>query len=575
LTTQNVHADRDVIVAGHDVVINNYLPDSARDHGSFEDLNQTVYEDLNQAAYKVRQFRFGHGSSSGGGRGQSQRQLARQRPVMMLGGHAAVTRFVGRGAEKADLTAWYEGPARVSVLLIHGAGGQGKTRLTREFAGLIADRDDRPIVRETISLTEVPVQPSEGQDESPGTAGKPTGMLLLVDEADLWPSRKLHKLFRDTAALRCDRVRLLLTARSPAEWRSGLHTGLNLPEVTWHDLPLGPLDPISMRELAYAAGQSHAAVLGWAAPPPLTAETWAQLAGSPPLSVELLVLAGIHAVNSRQPAPASLHAAAEQFLQKELRYWEHLYSSHDPHAGSAVSRMRLDPRVMRRAVYTATLTGPLGETTARRVVNLAGLGGALDPQQVLDDHARCYPADDNQYLAPLPTCLAEEFLGLLVPSPARPTTAKTQDPWALNAPFHLLDLLDPQAREDEERTRAANAKAGFAPHLPTPDYSQHTFGPQHRPLVLRLIRAISTWPHLAEKQLYPLAERYPQVLVSLEGIWPELLKIQIQPPDKVLAALSQATAKSLPEDSPERQTAMNALRQLADRNTATTIPSAG
>jgi hypothetical protein len=205
------------------------------------------------------------------------------------------------------------------------------------------------------------------------------------------------------------------------------------------------------------------------------------------------------------------------------------------------------------------------------VVNLAELGGALDPQQILDDHARCYPADDNQYLAPLPTCLAEEFLGLLVPGSTHATGAGTQDKWALNAPFRILDLLDTQARQDEKLTRAAAAKAGFTPRLPTPDYSKHTFGPQHRPLVMRLVRAASIWPHLAEQQLYPLAEHYPHVLTSVESIWPELLKIQIQPPDKVLAALSQAAADSLPQGSPEWRIAMNALRQFADRKTGNTV----
>ena len=567
LTARGLSASRDVIVAGRDVNITNYPPIAAGDLDSFDALNQEPY--------KVRQFGSGYGSSSGGGHAQSRRELARKRPAMMLGGHAAVTPFVGRQAELASLEAWYGGPDRVSVLLVHGAVGQGKTRLTRQFASLIADRRDQPVVRETISLTEVPIQPSAGQDEPADTGVRPAGILLLVDEADLWTSRKLRKLFHDTAALRCDRVRLLLTARSPAEWWPVLHNGLNLPEVTWHDLPLGPLNPPSMRDLASAAARSHAAVLGWAEPPPLTGEIWAQLAESPPLSVELVVLAGIHAANDGQLAPTNPHAAAERFLQKELRYWEHLHGSHDPHPGNAASRIRLVPQVMRRAVYIATLAGPLGEATARRIVGLACLGGAPDPQQLIEDHARCYPADDNQYLAPLPTCLAEEFLGLLVPGSTRPTGPINQDKWALNAPFRILDLLDPQAREDEKLTRTATAKAGFAPRLPTPDYSEHiTFGPQQTPLVMRLVRAASKWPHLAEQQLYPLAELYPQVVTSVEGVWPELLKIRTQPSDKVLAALSQAIVRSMPQHSPEWRMAMNALRQLADRKAGTASSAA-
>ena len=78
------------------------------------------------------------------------------RPALMLGGHAAVTTFVGRAATRiADLTAWYERPERVSAMLVHCTVGQGKTRLTREFARLVAFRDERVIVRETIPLIEV------------------------------------------------------------------------------------------------------------------------------------------------------------------------------------------------------------------------------------------------------------------------------------------------------------------------------------------------------------------------------------------------------------------------------------
>ena len=42
--------------------------------------------------------------------------------------------FTGRGEELAELTAWRDGGEGLSVMLVAGEGGQGKTRLARQFA---------------------------------------------------------------------------------------------------------------------------------------------------------------------------------------------------------------------------------------------------------------------------------------------------------------------------------------------------------------------------------------------------------------------------------------------------------
>jgi hypothetical protein len=565
---------RDVYVAGHDIIqtiVSRSLTPEGRD---------ATVVDEHESLYKVRPFDLGPESlsgagflsggvvSSGGGSSVSQRDLARTRPALMLGGHAAVTTFVGRTTALADLKAWYERPESVSAMLVHGALGQGKTRLTREFVSRVALWDARVIVRETIALTEVSPRLIASQDGSADhrDGAEPTHLLLLVDEADLWPAHKLRKLLRDMAATSYRQIRLLLTGRAAADWWSALEASLSPLDVRWHDLLLQTPDPAEMRELAIAAASSYAARLGWDEPPALPEELWRQLDGCPALSVELMVLARMHAAEAGRSLPGTLREAVEVALHKELRCWEHMHGTTDPFPGSADYRIQLDPRAMRRAVYAATLTGPLGETTARRVVDLAGLGCALDSQQVIDDHARCYPAADSQYLAPLPTCLAEEFLGLLVPDPARPSGTPLRDRWAVTAPFHILGLLDPRECEEEEAARDSAARAGMAPDPPTPGYYPGiTFGPQRKPLVLRLVRASATWPHLAERQLYPLAERYPQVLVRTEGVWSELLNIPAQPSDKALAALGQAADEVLARDSQEWLTAKDTLRKLAER----------
>lgn len=457
-------------------------------------------------------------------------------------------------------------------MLVHGGVGQGKTRLTREFARLVTLKDEQVVVRETLPLTEVsPRQIMSGDEPADDRDfAKPANLLLLVDEADLWPVRKLRKLMHDMAGTGYRQVRLLLTGRAATEWWPPLAASPSLPDLSYDDLLLQAPGPAESRELADAVASSHAAQLEWSKPPPLPEEVWQQLDRCPPLSVELMVVARMHAAEAGLPVPETLHEATEAILYKELRCWEHMHGMTDPVPGSADYRILLNARAMRRAVYTATLTGPLGKTTAKQVVDLAGIGCALDSQQVLDDHARCYPAADSRYLAPLPSCLAEEFLGLLVPDPARPSGALLRDRWAVTAPFHILDLLDPRAREDEDATRDSATKAGLTPNPRTPDYSGLTFGPQHKSLVLRLVRAAAAWPHLAEQQLYPLAERYPQVLARTEGVWSELLNISAEPSCKALAALGQAVDEILPRDGREWLTAKDTLRQFATRKNPTT-----
>ena len=262
---------RDLYVAHRDVIVN------IAERSRFPESRSAPVLDQHESLYLERPFRHrrpfepGPGSSSHsvaslggmvsstGGSRLSPRDQARARPALLLGGHAAVTAFVGRTAELARLRTWFELPAAASAMLVHGAGGQGKTRLTRHFADLMASEGEHVVVRETIPLTEVTVAMVTSEDEPLKHSGgpQPSDLLLLVDEADLWPEPKLLKLLRDMAATGYRRIRVLMTGRSATGW--WLSLAANLPDLACGELLLESPSADELRELAIAAAGSHAA----------------------------------------------------------------------------------------------------------------------------------------------------------------------------------------------------------------------------------------------------------------------------------------------------------------------------
>jgi hypothetical protein len=461
---------------------------------------------------------------------------ARQRPAALLGGDMEITEFVGRHVELDSLMRWYDSADRVSMMLVHGGGGQGKTRLIRYFAEMIRARQEPPQVCEATSLPEVSVPEHErrGEDARPDDVA-PTGLLLLVDEADAWPFGKLLTLLRDAAGSRSERIRVLLTTRASGTWWwSGLRAESG---IACEELPLPALDRAAMQNLAEAAARSLAKAQGLSHPPRLPPEVLNQLADSPPLSVELMVLARMRADPGQ--LPMNLRAAVEVILEKELRYWAALYGAEN----SDQHRIELSQDMMERSVYIATLSGPLPADLALNVVRHAQIRENADPQQVIDDHARCYPPSylDTDRLVPLATCLAEEFLGMLVADGHPQTGLIAPDAWADSAPFRVLGLRPPSEREADERARQRAEAAGIDVPPVAPKYtSAYTFRSELLDLtILRLVRAASTRPHLAERQLYPLAKNYPEAVVMTTNTAQAEL-IATHPPADVLEALERA-----------------------------------
>ena len=55
-------------------------------------------------------------------------------PGSLLAAAVEAVEFTGRGQELAQLAAWRDSGEGLSVMLVTGEGGQGKTRLARQFA---------------------------------------------------------------------------------------------------------------------------------------------------------------------------------------------------------------------------------------------------------------------------------------------------------------------------------------------------------------------------------------------------------------------------------------------------------
>ncbi|OPC76525.1 hypothetical protein B4N89_46790 [Embleya scabrispora] len=100
--------------------------------GVVGDVHVTANTGAERALYRVDAFPKEHAAPTVA--------QARAQPARLLQARYALIDFTGRGAELARLTAWRDGPGAVSVLLVHGAGGQGKTRLAARFAAHTRER---------------------------------------------------------------------------------------------------------------------------------------------------------------------------------------------------------------------------------------------------------------------------------------------------------------------------------------------------------------------------------------------------------------------------------------------------
>ncbi|RKT56542.1 hypothetical protein [Saccharothrix australiensis] len=379
---------------------------------------------------------------------------ARQ-PSLLLGAAGEVVPFGGRDDELRELAAWRDATPGLSVLLLHGPGGQGKTRLAARFAALSADAGWSVFAAR----------------DSPGPPTSPEGdVLVVVDYADRWPYRHLTALV-ERLAEGAGRARVLLVARTAGWWQAvagrAEHLGLHVDA-----LPLGPLGEPD-RPAAFAAARDRfGEVLGapTADGPPTSL---AGRAFGSVLTVHMAALVTVMEARERTTGvPTDPEGMAAYLLRREYRGWRELVERGEG--------FRTAPDELARIVAAAVVTGPV--PAARGDALLAALGL---PATAARDHRACYPPHDpGDVLEPLyPDRLAEDFLALLLPG---------------------------------HRARGFDAEPWTAPLLARVATLAPGGAPANRRVVTALAAAAERWPHVAA-HLADLLRAEPAVAVREGG----------------------------------------------------------
>jgi hypothetical protein len=410
---------------------------------------------------------------------------ARAQPSRLLLAQYQIVPFTGRDRTLDRLAGWVGGEEPVAALLLHAAGGQGKTRLAAQVSAQCTATGWA-----TWQVTHTPT-PVNGTNSGVSQAELPGGaMLAVVDYADRWPASALLALLtqlRDLHAQAGTRVRVLMLARSDGYWWPALaHRADSDLGVDTDQIPLPTLaaDSTGDRAALFTTAAAHfAAALqfeqptgGWPAPD-LTGGGFGQV-----LAVHMAALATIDAAQRGHTPPVRPEAVSEYLLLREQSYWQQLHTrGEDP--------LSTPPEMMHRAVVTATLTGGQPRTVARDALQQAGFadtGPAAD--QIIDDHTACYPpADTRTVLEPLhPDRLGEDLIALSF-SDDHGTGARLARDWAPETVTRLLTTEVPQSPA----------------WIPT--------------AVTVLVEAAHRWSHLAEQVLYPLIRTHPQTVIAAGG----------------------------------------------------------
>ncbi len=423
----------------------------------------------------------------------------RSRPSELLQARYEVVPFAGRTTLLLEeLPHWLGEPdTPMSVRLVYGPGGQGKSRLAAQFA------------RHHAAGWSVAQAKSASATRGPGrirvSVGS-EGLLVLVDYADRWTLPHLQTLLADLQALvgatsEVPEVRVLLLARAPGFWWDALQGFLDaefrIPSAAVMLDPLGR--EIAREELFAAARDRFAEILELNGCEDIGFP--GQIGGPRSRQVLTIHMAALAAVDARLhgvATPTGPERISAYLLRRERRFWKEWNARAD-------DKLVTPPETMGRAVFVATLTGPLPYAEGLTVLARADLAAAPEAaSQIISDHRRCYPPESPEtVLEPLyPDRLGEDFIAITAPgwiaSPGADETgagvqgndwADVVDPWAGAA---IAKLLEPAASAQAQTRWAAAA-------------------------VTTLVEAASRWPHIASGYLYPLLRAHPRLALEAGG----------------------------------------------------------
>jgi tetratricopeptide (TPR) repeat protein len=402
-------------------------------------------------------------------------------PSRLLDARSQVVGFVGRVKELDHLCEWRDRrDSGLSVLLLHGPGGQGKTRLAAEFAE--RSRSENLAAARRWRVWQAGMDggtTSAGMADHAGVAEDEAGILLIVDYADRWAHSELMRLFADPLLHRQRPVRVLLIGRT-VRWFAPVRAALLESRVAAENLLLSPLAEDRMSMFAAARDRLIQPDL-YDLPGATNLEPPGSLEHPDfglPLTLHMAALAVVDAHAHGRRAPGRPHELSAYLLDREYLAWQRLFE-----AGREGQDYRTRLGLMARVVFTATLTGAVSHDDGVAALRMLDLPD--HPEHLLLDHLLCYPAkDQRKVLEPLyPDRLAEDFLALL--TPGHDITDYAPDPWTIRVPSILLS-------------------------------NEHGLRPVIAPrAVYVLASAADRWPHLREQTLQPLLAADPNL--ALDG----------------------------------------------------------
>ena len=261
-----------------------------------------------------------------------------QSPSALLSSRLQVVPFIGRSNELSLLAEWRDNPAHpLGFMLVHGPGGQGKTRLAAEFSRLSEQAGWNIATARHDSEMAPKIDAAE-------MARDRHGVLIIVDYAEQWPERDIVQLAHDLKDRDPAQIRVVLLARARDWWWPMLATELAKAGFSSNEMALGPL-AVTLQERTAAfvtAKDSFAATLGVAnadqiPDPDMTDNVWSQA-----LVIHMAALVAVYSVRENQDLPAKPSDLASYLLSRERDSWQAAYANKRREEALAAVRESVD-----------------------------------------------------------------------------------------------------------------------------------------------------------------------------------------------------------------------------------------